>query len=276
MSEASLVSRLSELAEIYRAHLKTSVAVQLQYRASLVIWLIGTVLEPVIYLVVWTTVARARGGSAGGFTVADFAAYYIIMMLVDYATFTWHMWEYDYRIREGLLSPLLLRPLHPIHADVAENIAYKALSLFVFLPTAGLLAAIFRPALDPPLWALLLSVPAVLLSFLVRFLSGWALAMAAFWTTRIAAINQIFNVAELFFSGRLAPLSLLPGVLPAVAAVLPFRWTLAYPVELAMGRLSLQEALVGLGAQLIWIVLSYVLLRHIWRAGVRRYAAFGA
>ena len=270
------VSRLRDLVEIYRAHFRTSIALQFQYRVSLIIWLISTVLEPVIYLVVWSTVARARGGSAGGFTVADFAAYYIIMMLVDYATFTWHMWEYDYRIREGLLSPLLLRPLHPIHGDIAENVAYKVLLVVVIVPTAALLALIFQPALDPPLWALLLFVPAAFLSFLIRFLTGWALAMAAFWTTRIAAVNQMFNVAELFFSGRLAPLSLLPGVLPAIAAVLPFRWTLAFPVELAMGRPSPREAMFGLGVQLIWTALSYILLRRIWRAGVRRYAAFGA
>jgi len=44
-------------------------------------------------------------------------------------TFTWIMWEYDYRIREGLLSPVLLRPVHPIHADIADNISSKLVTL---------------------------------------------------------------------------------------------------------------------------------------------------
>ena len=262
--------------EVYGALFKVSTAVQLQYRASMVIWLISTVLQPVVYLVVWSNVAESRGGSAGGFTTTDFAAYFIVLMIVDHLTFDWHMWEYDYRIREGLLSPLLLRPLHPIHADIADNIAYKLLSLLVMVPAAVALTFLFRPALDPPLWALLAALPAVLLAAAVRFLTSWAVAMAAFWTTRIDAINNIYFVTELFFSGRLAPLALLPAPLPFIATLLPFRWALAFPVELVMGRLTPRETIMGLLAQLIWVGLSLVLLRLVWHAGVRRYAAFGA
>ena len=44
--------------------------------------MIGMVAEPVIYLVVWSTVARQQGGSVGGFTPGEFAAYYIVWTLV--------------------------------------------------------------------------------------------------------------------------------------------------------------------------------------------------
>ena len=171
---------MSHLLEIYRAQIKTTAVVQLQYRVAMVIWLIGTVLEPVMYLVVWSTVAVANGGSAGGFTVAEFAAYYLAIMVVNHLTFMWHMWEYDFRIREGLLSPLLLRPLHPIHSDIAENISYKLITSVVMIPTFIILTFVFQPEWDPPLWALLASVPAILLAFGIRFMSGWALAMTAF------------------------------------------------------------------------------------------------
>jgi hypothetical protein len=39
------------LLAVYRAQLKTSFLMYLQYRASSVLWLLGMVLEPVIYLV---------------------------------------------------------------------------------------------------------------------------------------------------------------------------------------------------------------------------------
>ena len=93
--------------------LKTSSAVNLQYRAANLIWLIGAVLEPVIYLAVWDTVAKAQGGSVEGFTTSDFAAYFIALMVVDRLTFTWIMWEYEFMIREGTLARRLMRPLHP-------------------------------------------------------------------------------------------------------------------------------------------------------------------
>jgi ABC-2 type transport system permease protein len=264
------------LLKAYRAYFRKTFAVQLQYRASLAIWLIGSILEPTIYLVVWSTVAQASGGSVGGFTAGDFAAYYIVMMFVDHLTFTWIMWEYDYRIRMGQLSTMLLRPIHPIHEDIADNLTYKVLTLIVLLPVAGLLIWLFQPTLDTNLWAVAAFVPALLLSFLVRFLLGWSLAMIAFWTTRISALNGSFFVVELFLSGRIAPLDVLPAGLRTVAGFLPFRWNLSFPVELMLGRLTPQETMIGLGMQLLWLGISLLLMRFIWRAGVRKYAAFGS
>jgi ABC-2 type transport system permease protein len=103
--------------DVYRAQFKATIALQLQYRVALVIWLIYTVLEPVISLVVWSAVARSTGGRVGGFSPGDFAAYFILLMLVNHLTFTWVMHEFEFRIRLGQFSPKLLRPIHPIHAD---------------------------------------------------------------------------------------------------------------------------------------------------------------
>ena len=40
------------------------------------------VAEPVIYLVVWSTIADLSGGEVNGLTAGDFAAYYIVWTLV--------------------------------------------------------------------------------------------------------------------------------------------------------------------------------------------------
>jgi ABC-2 type transport system permease protein len=267
---------MRELWDVYRAQFKTTIAEQLQYRVALVIWLIGMVLEPVIYLVVWSIVARSSGGSVGGYTGGDFAAYFLTMMLVNHATFTWIMWEYDYRIRHGEFSVMLLRPIHPIHSDIADNISYKLLTLTVMIPTAVGLALAFRPAWDLVPWAVLAFGPALLLAFIIRFLIEWTLALAAFWTTRVNAINQMYFVALLFLSGQIAPLSLLPAPIHTAATVLPFRWMLAFPVELLLGRLTPRETLIGFAAQGIWLVIGFTLLRATWRAGVRLYSAVGS
>jgi ABC-type uncharacterized transport system permease subunit len=38
---------------VYRQQLRTSIASMVQYRGELAIWLIGSVLEPLVMLVVW-------------------------------------------------------------------------------------------------------------------------------------------------------------------------------------------------------------------------------
>ena len=60
--------------DIYRTLFKIELAVMFQYRAAVVIWLIGLVLQPVIYLVVWLTVAKAQDdGKVGDFDASSLA-----------------------------------------------------------------------------------------------------------------------------------------------------------------------------------------------------------
>jgi ABC-2 type transport system permease protein len=267
---------MKALVDIYRAQIRKSLILQFQYRVAMMIWMIEIVVSPVIYLVVWSTVARSSGGSVGGFSAGDFAAYYILLMVVTHATQIWHMWEYEYNIRAGILSAKLLRPIHPIHEDIAANIAYKILMLMVLIPAVIVLVLVFQPTLNPPLWAIFTFLPAVLLAAAVSFLAGWMLAMAAFWTTRIFAINQLYFVAMFFFSGQIAPLEIMPPAAQVIATMLPFRWILGFPVELVLGRLTPEGALTGLMAQVSWLVVLLAGIRLVWRAAVRRYSAVGA
>ena len=264
------------LLEVYIQQFRTTVASFVQYRASIFIWMIAHVLEPLVYLVVWSVVSRSSGGAVGGFTTAEFAAYFIVMMLVNHVTYTWVIYEYEYRIREGGLSFALLRPLHPIHADIVDNVTSKLITLPMMLVAAAVLTLVFAPAFHFKAWALLVFVPALLLAFILRFLLEWTLALAAFWTTRVSAVNQGYYVAALFLSGQMAPLSLLPFPVRVAAAVLPFRWMISFPVELLLGRLSPVEAATGLTVQLAWLGAAFVLLRVVWRAGVRSYSAVGS
>ena len=200
------------LLNIYRAQFKITFATQLQYRAELLIWLLGMVLEPVIYLVVWSAVSKSHGGEIDGFAPRDFAAYFIITMMVNFLTFDWHMWEFEFRIKDGGFSPLLLRPVHPIHADLASNITYKILMLAVMLPVAAVLALVFDAPIHPDGQTAVLFLAALFLAFVLRSMFEWTMALAGFWFTRmLARSNRVYYSIIIFLSGRMAPVALLPG-----------------------------------------------------------------
>jgi ABC-2 type transport system permease protein len=255
--------------QLYAAFLRVAVAVELQYRASSVIWL------PVIYLAIWSAVAAAQGGEIGGFGPQDFAAYYLVLTLVNQITGGWHMWEFQFRVQQGQFAFLLLRPVHPIHGDLAENLAHKAVMQVVLVPVVVALGFVFAPrfALDP--LSLALFVPALALAFGLRFVVEWALALACFWTTRIMAVNQTYFAVLFFLSGRVAPVALLPQWLQWAADVLPFRWMVAFPVELALGRLAPREIATGLVLQCVWLAVAWLGLAALWPRALRRFSAVG-
>lgn len=267
---------MKALAELYVQQFKTTMAAMFQYRASLLIWMIGQVLEPLIYLIVWSAVSNSAGGSVGSYTTRDFAGYFVVLMLVNQFSYTWIMYEFEYRVREGILSFALLKPVHPIHSDIADNVSSKLLTLPAMVLIAVGLAVAFQASISPQPWAILVFIPVMLMAFMVRFLLEWTLALAAFWTTRVSAINQTYFVLMLFLSGQIAPLTLLPYPVQILADVLPFRWMIGFPVELLLGKLSPLEALIGLGAQAAWLLIGFVLLRIVWKAGTKVYSAVGA
>jgi ABC-2 type transport system permease protein len=266
---------VSYFRDLYATFVRVSLSTEMQYRAANVIWLMGMIMEPVIYLAVWSAVAQAQGGSVSGFGPSDFAAYYLVYAWVNQFTSDWHMWEFEARIQHGAFAFQLLRPVHPIHGDVAENLAHKVSQQATMLPALIVLWFVFhaRSPFEP--WAFAAAVPALVLAFAVRFLWEWSLALTAFWTTRISAVNRAYFVLLMFLSGRVAPVGLLPQFLQNLSDVLPFRWMVAFPVELVIGRLTPRDAAVGLLAQLGWIAAGGALLRVLWPRAVRRFASVG-
>lgn len=266
---------LRTYADVLRAQFSASLAVQFQYRAAQVIWLLFFVLQPVLYLSIWSTVARASGGQVGGYEPRELAGYFLCSMWLIHLTFNGVLVFFEARVRRGDFSPLLLRPIHPIVADIADNLAYKALTLpLLGVATIGLVAA-FRPLVAPPGWVVVAGAPALALAFVVRFVTTWIVALSAFWLTRTHAVIQAYLLLLLFLGGQAAPLSVLPGWAQTIAWWSPLRWMLAFPTELLIGRLTPAEAVTGLGMQLLWAAASLLLLRCCWRAAARRYTAVG-
>ena len=267
---------MSGFANIYATLLRTDLAVMLQYRVAVVIWLLGLVLQPVIFLVVWLTVAESRGGQVGEFDKAALAAYYIVLMLVNHLTFDWHMFEMGWRVRSGSFSPILLQPLHPIHRDISANVSYKAVTLLVLAPATAFLIWYFEPAFGGELWTVAAFVPALILAFFVRFLVEWTVALLAFWFTDTSGLNQLYFVPLTLLSGKVAPLALMPEWIQFLADVLPYRWMIAFPVELLLGHLTPDEVITGFAAQITWLLLSLAILKLTWQRASKRYSAVGA
>lgn len=268
---------MSGMVDIYMASIRLSLAESFQYRMANLLWLIGMVAEPVIYLVVWSTVARSQpDGMVGGYTAGAFAAYYIVWTLVRQMNIVLTPYAWEHRVQRGGLSQDLLRPLHPFHADIAGFSGFKVVTFIMWVPVAALLSYLFRPTLDPAAWHIAAFLIAIVTGFIMRFVLLWVLGMVTFWTTRVSAVFELYFTMELLLSGRLVPLSLLPDWAQRLAMALPFQWTFGFPIELLLGQRTPGETLLGFGAQALWFVIGVSLLQVSWRAGVKRYSAVGA
>jgi ABC-2 type transport system permease protein len=268
-------SLLRSLADFYVTMIRTRIQSQFQYRAATYMYLIGMVAEPVIYLVVWSTIARSHGGQVGGITPGGFAAYYIVWTLVRNMNIVFTPYGWEYRIREGQLSGALLRPLHPLHSDVAEFAGGKVIWVLLYLPIAAGLTLIFKPTFSVSALEGIVFFIAIWGAYLIRTMFLWLLGMISIWTTRASAAFETYILSELLLSGRLVPLKLMPHWSQTLAAWLPFKWTFYFPIEALVGNLSTSSLLTGLGMQALWTLIGLALVVVCFRASVRHYTAVG-
>ncbi|HVS84247.1 MAG TPA: ABC-2 family transporter protein [Gaiellaceae bacterium] len=268
-------SWLRSMADFYGTTMRTQVQTQFQYRVALYMYTLGMVAEPTIYLVVWTTIARTHGGSVGGLTPHALAAYYIVWTFVRVMNIVFTPYGWEFRIREGQLSGQLLRPLHPIHYDMASFAGQKIPWLILYLPIGVALSLVFHPALHPSALGVVVFLVAIWGAYVIRSLNQFWLGMITFFTTRVGALFQVWFLAELLFSGRLLPLQLMPHWTQTLSAWLPFKWTFYFPIEALVGNLSNEALLRGLGFQALWTLIGCGMVAAAWRIAVRHYSAVG-
>lgn len=269
------MSRVALWTRRYGAMIRNAWLVDLQYRASIVLWVLWGVTEPVIALGIWWAIAG--DGTVGGYARADFARYFFGVMLVNALTIAWDSWQLDRWIREGDLNYRLARPLNPVHESLADNLAYKVRSagtiLVVWLVAASVWPAVRLP-FDPGRWAWV--ALAVALAAAMRFFISFTTGLLAFWTTRATAIMELHAGVAMFLAGRVAPLALLPPVVASVAQLLWFPYMLAFPVDLLTGDSLTRETLLhGFAGQVVWLLIWIVAYRLAWRRGLLRYGAVG-
>lgn len=260
---------------LYAGAARMSILDQLQYRTANYLYMIGMIAEPVIYLVVWSTVAESQGGSVGGYSAGALAAYYIVWTLVRNMNIVLTPYAWEWRIKDGQLSSELLKPIHPIHRDLGGFAGWKIVTILYWLPIAAILVWLFPPTFSTDTFSVVAFVVALWGGFLVRFMLLWALGLVTFWTTRVGAIFDVFFTVELLASGRLVPLSLMPPWAQTAADWLPFQWAFQFPIETLIGRLSRAEILFGLGMQALWTLVGVGILVVVWPRAVKRYSAVG-
>jgi len=261
---------------IYRQLLVAQIQAAAQYRIQAVLWMLFSIIRPVIFLAAWTAVSTAQGGSVGGYTTSDFAAYYIALTIVGHLTTAWNSFEFEFEVRQGRLSPKLLRPLHPLHYSVVENLIWKVTTFLPLMLVCLVIALTFQVRWSGEWWHLALFVPSIVLAAALSFMIGWVVATATFWLQRINTVNTLLQRTSFIFAGQIAPLALMPIALQVISYSLPFAYVLAIPAEILRGGVTLERGLLYLVGQAVWLALAIVAYRFAWRAGLREYSAVGA
>lgn len=252
--------------------LRVGFAEMAAYRAEMVVWIL-TATMPLVMLAMWN--AAAAGGPLGAFGQDDFARYFATVLAVRQLTSAWVVWEINYNVRTGALSPMLLRPLNPLFWNMAETVVAMPFRIIVLCP---ILAALvwWKPqiAFWPGWPGLFMGCASVALAFVLAWLIQAMFGMLAFWFDQSMGLYNLWFVAMALLGGYVIPVPLLPPAAETLARILPFYATLGAPVDIWLGQAN--HPVLVLAVQAAWVAAAVAAVRLMWSRGLRRYGAVGA
>lgn len=252
--------------------LRVGFAGMVAYRAEMVVWILTSIL-PLVMLALWNSAAAA--GPLEGFGQVEFARYFTVTLVVRQLTSAWVVWQLNYEVRTGSLSPQLLRPVHPLFWNLSETLAAVPFRVVVLSPIVGALVWWRPEIIFVPSWSqLAMGLVSVALAFAISWLVQASFGMLAFWFEQAVGFYNLWFVGIALLGGYVIPLPLLPPWMAEVGRYLPFHGAMGAPVEILIGQDP--HPSTTLVIQLGWVVLTFLVAAFMWRRGIRRYGAVGA
>lgn len=243
------------------------------YRGEFFVWMLTTNM-PLVMMLLWRRVAQ--DAPVGRFTATRFTAYFMVTLIVRLLTGSWVVWQITWDIREGSLGPRLLRPVHPFVSYAAENLAVVPLRLLVAIPLGlGFVLTSGTSGLSHDPVQLLLVVPAVMGAWLLAYNAQLVVSALALFVESAMTVWDLWMALGFVLSGYILPLELLPHRLAVISRWTPLRYTLATPVEAALGLQSRADTLREIGLQWAWALAFLLFARWLWRRGLKRFSAHG-
>lgn len=260
----------------YLETIKQSILYCLVYRWRVVIWVLNDSVNFLIFPFIWLAIYGSRE-MIGGYSKADIVTYFLIIIVVKLVSDSHVSNSMREDIIEGRLNFYLVRPVNFIFSRCLHEVSYKLFSGIFFIPLIIVISLFFKQYLVLPqsILQLVLFLFSLILAFILSNAFQFIIGFACFWLGNNSGPNNLNHLADLVFSGRIAPLVFFPPFLKLIASVLPFKYISYFPAQIFLGQIGYQEILLGFIYAMIWIIVIWGIAYIMWRRGLKIYEGVG-
>jgi len=262
----------------YLAFFKISLKKSLEYRGRLLVWFFWETWPAIIMLFFWTAAFKTRN-NIGTYDYYSLVIYYLVVMFSRNLVLTFPEVTFQQEVYRGEINTYLLRPANLINLKLFYSLAYKLLKLLYLIPALIISYFLFigdqKPTISFNLSNSIFFLLSCGISFYLYFLIKILVGITSFWFTEIEWLIDVVMLIFWFFGGLLLPLDLLPRFMQTFASFLPFKYIFYIPSQGLLGKLSLNQMCISFVMQLFWLMLFFILVKKIYKAGLKVYSAFG-
>ena len=258
----------------YITYFKLKFKTGLQYRAAALAGMATQVFFGFVYVSIY--VAFYESGSGNFPMKLNEIVSYVWLGQSMYAII--YMWYKDKEIlnmiKSGNIAYELCRPqdlyfmwASKILGERLSNCALRFLPVIIF---AILLPSPYNLDLSITLPRLLLFMIIIVLSTILMITLTLLYHVICIYTIDDKGIVNILMVTSDILSGMLLPIPFFPKYLQNISNVLPFRYITDFPFRFYVGNISINEGLIGILIQIIWITILIILGRLITKNALKK------
>jgi ABC-2 type transport system permease protein len=180
-------------------------------------------------------------------------------------------------VKSGRYSKFLVQPLGYFPYRLASFFGNKLPNMSIIL---GILVLILLGlnrfwGFELELLRILAFLATLALALALNFLIFYCFSAVSFWIIEIGFLFEGIRIVTVLLSGGIFPLEVFGERFMQVINLLPFKYTVNYPVNILNGKIATEAIWQGMLIQCAWIAVTWLLARALWRAGGRRYVAVG-
>lgn len=233
------------------------------YKANTLIYVFMSLFYLAIQVSVWY--ALIGSGSVEGITFLDMMTLMLVQRIIWSIIRSNAIGSFSEIVRDGSVGDYFTKPislkLNIASRQIGDNLFH---TVFTTIPMCIIAAIFFGFKLPESGTNLILFIISTIFGMILYMLMDYTLGLLVFWFKNGEFLGWGFHAVFSLFSGSEVPLWFYPELLGKLSYALPFRLISFTPVEVYLGKLSINEALVSILLQIIWIIVFYLIEKYVW------------
>lgn len=260
----------------YWLYFRLSLIRTFTYRGQLVIYTLASLLSVVPLMAIWLIYG---GGSVGGYTRTELIVYYLVGLFMQRIIYSSLINYYVQEIiSDGTVVGLFLtKPVSFFWAAFGLSTGWMIVAVVIGAIITALFGATIGQGLAINLtFSIVIAFSlAALLAMVVTYAFSLVIGLVSFWTVNTSSLVSLFWIALLLLGGITLPLTFFPPAFQIALSYNPFRFMFSFPLEILMGKVSLQQMFTGFSTGLAWIVFFVFAYKVLWKNGNKVYVGYG-
>jgi ABC-2 type transport system permease protein len=250
----------------------------LEYRINFLLSLVSAVYPIIIQSFMWTAIYQSSTEAVVyGYTYRQMMAYTFLAGLVARMVRTGFEYEIMEDIKNGKFSQFLVQPLgyfpYRLSAFLGQKLPNLGMVLGVMVLVLLGLNTVWGVTVE--FYRVLAFLITLALAVVLNFVIFYCISAVAFWIVEIGFLFEGIRIVIILLSGGIFPLEVFGARFVQVMSLLPFKYTVSFPINVLNGKVDPGEMALGVVMQGLWIVACLALANFLWRWGGRRYVAVG-